>query len=163
MLASIRENPVEVVVTEKKPAAQSKSARKPEGFTAEEKAAMKARVAEMKSERSKADGLAEVLAKIAEMPAPDRELAQRVHEIIMAIAPELDVKTWYGMPAYAKDGKVICFFKPASKFKARYANFGFSDAAMLDDGSLWATEFALTALSPAVESRIRELVKRAVS
>ena len=161
MLASSHTNPVGEVMTEKKPA--SKPSRASDGFTAEEKAAMKARVAEMKSARGKADGLTEVLAKIAEMPTPDRKLAQRVHEIIMATAPELEAKTWYGMPAYAKDGNVICFFKPASKFKARYANLGFSDAAKLDDGSLWPTEFALTALGPAIESRISELVKKAVS
>ncbi len=137
------------------------------GFTNEERAAMKARAQELKAQaradKNKADGEGEVLAKIAEMPAPDRVMAERLHAIITASAPALSPKTWYGMPAYAKDGKVVCFFKSADKFKSRYATLGFSDEAKLDDGSMWPTDFALTKLTAADEARIRALVKRAVS
>jgi uncharacterized protein YdhG (YjbR/CyaY superfamily) len=129
------------------------------GFTAEERAAMKERARELKSDGGEAD----VLEKIAAMPEPDRSMAQRLHAIVRAAAPELAPRTWYGMPAYARDGKVVCFFQNASKFKARYATFGFSDKANLDDGAMWPNSFALTELTGDVEARITELVKRAVS
>jgi Domain of unknown function (DU1801). len=138
-----------------------------EGFTAEERAAMRERARELKaasrSQAAKADGESDLLAKIAEMPAPDRALAERLHARIKASAPDLSPKTWYGMPAYAKDGKVVCFFQPADKFKARYATFGFSDEANLDDGAMWPTSFALKELTAADEARIGALVKKAVS
>jgi uncharacterized protein YdhG (YjbR/CyaY superfamily) len=134
------------------------------GFTAEERAAMRERTREMKAARSgKADGESDVLAKIADMPAADRTMAERVHAIVKDAAPDLAPRTWYGMPAYARDDKVVCFFKPASKFKARYATLGFSDKANLDDGGIWATEFAVHKLTATEEKRIRELVKKAVS
>jgi len=138
------------------------------GFTAEERAAMKERARELKAEaranRDKAAGERDVLAKIAEMPEPDRTLAERLHEIVKTSAPALSPKTWYGMPAYAnKDGRVVCFFTPASKFKERYATFGFNPAANLDDGSMWPTSFALKELTAAEEARIAALVKKAVT
>jgi uncharacterized protein YdhG (YjbR/CyaY superfamily) len=138
------------------------------GFTAEERAAMKERAKELKAEaranKEKAAGERDVLAKIAEMPAPDRTLAERVHAIVKASAPDLSPKTWYGMPAYAnKDDKVVCFFQSAQKFKARYATFGFSDAANLDEGAMWPTSFALKELTAAEEVKIAALVKKAVS
>jgi uncharacterized protein YdhG (YjbR/CyaY superfamily) len=133
------------------------------GFTAEEKAAMKERAAELKAEAAKADGEAALLAKIAEMPPSDRAMAERLHAIVKASAPGLSPKTWYGMPAYAKGGKVVCFFQSADKFKARYATFGFSDQANLDDGAMWPTSFALKELTAADEARIGALVKQAVS
>ena len=134
------------------------------GFTDEERAAMKERAREAKAaRRGKADGESDVLAKIAEMPEPDRVMAERVHAIVKASAPALSPRTWYGMPAYAKDGKVVCFFQGAQKFKSRYATFGFNDAANLDDGAMWATSFALKELSAAEEARLSALVKRAVS
>ena len=132
-----------------------------DGFSDEEKAAMKDRVRETKA--GKVDGESELLAKVAEMPEADRALAKRLHALIKASAPSLSSKTWYGMPAYEKDGKVVCFFKPASKFKARYATLGFNDAAHLDDGTMWPTEYALTKLTAADEARITALVKKAVS
>lgn len=132
-------------------------------FTAEERAAMRERAREMKAGTSKADGERDVRAKIAAMPAPDRAMAERLHAIIKANAPALAPRTWYGMPAYAKDGEVICFFQNASKFKARYATLGFSDKANLDEGAMWPTGFALTELTPAVEARIAALVKKAAS
>jgi uncharacterized protein YdhG (YjbR/CyaY superfamily) len=131
------------------------------GFTDEERAAMKERAQELKAD--KADGESAVLAKIAEMPEPDRAMAKRLHAIIKASAPALSPKTWYGMPAYAKDGKVVCFFQSAQKFNARYATFGFSDAANLDEGAMWPTSFALKELTAAEEERIGALVKKAVS
>ncbi len=136
-----------------------------EGFTPEERAAMKERAEEMKAaaRRGKADGESDVLAKIAEMPEPDRAMAERLHAIVKASAPALSPKTWYGMPAYAKDGKVVCFFQSAHKFNSRYATFGFSDSANLDEGHLWPTAFALKELTPADEARIGALVKKAVS
>lgn len=121
---------------------------------------MKERARELKA--GKADGESAVLAKIAEMPEPDRSIAERIHAIIKASAPSLAPKTWYGMPAYAKDGKVVCFFTPASKFNARYATLGFNDAANLDEGNMWPTSFALKELTPAEEARIAALVKKAV-
>ena len=144
-----------------------KKTQKPTGFTAEEKAAMKERAKELKAEaRAKKDGAAgenAVIAAIAAMPPPDRIMAQRVHTIIKANAPGLMPKTWYGMPAYAKDGNVVCFFQSADKFKARYATLGFSDKANLDDGAMWPVAFALKELTAAEEARIAALVKKAVN
>jgi len=139
------------------------------GFTDEERAAMKERHQELKAaarrgpRADKADGERDVLAKIAEMPESDRVMAERIHAVIKASAPALTPRTWYGMPAYAKDGKVVCFFQAADKFKARYATFGFSDEANLDEGAVWPTSFALTELTAADEARIGALVKKAVS
>jgi uncharacterized protein YdhG (YjbR/CyaY superfamily) len=133
------------------------------GFTAEERAAMRERARELKARADKADGESEVLAKIAELPEPDRTLAERLHAIIKASAPALSPKTWYGMPAYARDGKVVCFFQSAQKFNTRYATLGFNDAANLDEGALWPVAFALTELTAAEEARIGALVKKAVS
>lgn len=146
-----------------KNAAASEKSRK--GFTSEERAAMKERARELKAEgrAAKGDGEGEVLAKIAQLPTPERAMATRLHALIKASAPTLSPRTWYGMPAYAKDGKVVCFFQSASKFKTRYATLGFSDAANLDDGAMWPTAFALKELTPAVESTIAVLVKKAVS
>ncbi len=129
------------------------------GFTAEERAAMRERAKELKS----AGGEKEVLAKIAEMPESDRTMAERIHAIVKATAPDLTARTWYGMPAYAKDDKVVCFFKSAAKFKSRYATLGFSDKANLDEGAMWPTDFALKKLTAADEKRIGALVKKAVS
>jgi uncharacterized protein YdhG (YjbR/CyaY superfamily) len=139
------------------------STKKSEGFTAEERAAMRERAKELKAEAQKADGERSVLQKIAEMPETDRAMAERLHEIVKASAPELSPKTWYGMPAYAnKDGKVVCFFQSAQKFDARYATLGFSDKANLDEGAMWPASFALKELGAAEEARIGALVKRAV-
>ena len=137
--------------------------KKSKGFTDEERAAMKERARELKAEKDKADGESAVLAKIAEMQEPDRAMAKRLHAIIKASAPALAPKTWYGMPAYAKDGKVVCFFQSAKKFKSRYATVGFSDEANLDKGAMWPTSFALKELTAAEEAKIGALVKRAVS
>ena len=139
----------------KKPAKASK------GFTNEERSAMRQRVQELKAD--KVDGESAVLAKIGEMPPPDRVLGERLHAIIKASAPALSPKLWYGMPAYAKDGKIVCFFQPANKFKTRYATLGFNDSANLDEGALWPVAFALTELTAAEEARIGELAKKAVS
>jgi uncharacterized protein YdhG (YjbR/CyaY superfamily) len=139
------------------------TAKKSEGFTAKERAAMKERAQELKAEAQRADGERSVLAKIAEMQGQDRAMAERLHEIVKASAPELSPKTWYGMPAYAKDGKVVCYFQGAQKFNARYATFGFNDKANLDEGAMWATSFALKELSATEEAKISALVKRAVS
>jgi uncharacterized protein YdhG (YjbR/CyaY superfamily) len=133
------------------------------GFTDEERAAMKERAQELKAATNKADGESAVLAKIAELPAPERAMAKRLHAVIKASAPALSPKLWYGMPAYAKDDKVVCFFQSAQKFKTRYATLGFSDAANLDEGALWLTAFALKELTAAEETRIGALVKKAVS
>jgi uncharacterized protein YdhG (YjbR/CyaY superfamily) len=156
-----------------KKSARSKAApgEKSVGFTEDERAAMKERARELKAEarrgarasEDKADGESDVLAKIAELQGPDRAMAERLHAIIKASAPVLSPKTWYGMPAYARDGKVVCFFQSAQKFKSRYATFGFSDAANLDDGAMWPTTFALKDLTAAEEARIGALVKQAVS
>lgn len=124
---------------------------------------MKERAKELKAEANKADGESAVLEKIAEMPEPDRSMAERLHAIIKASAPALSPKTWYGMPAYAKDGKIVCFFQSAHKFKARYATFGFNDAANLDEGAMWPTSFALKELTAEAEAMIGALVKKAVS
>lgn len=137
--------------------AAPKSAKK-KGFTAFEREAMKERVKEM----SQTDGEGALLAKIAEMSEPDRSMAKRIHAIISSNAPELSPRTWYGMPAYAKDDKVVCFFQAAAKFKARYATFGFSDTAKLDDGTFWPTSFAVKELTPAAEAKLTALVKQAV-
>ena len=146
-----------------KPEAKSKA---PE-FTPAEKAAMKERARELKAEaargKKEADLENEVLAKIAEMPKPDRVMGERIHAIVRTNAPELKPKLWYGMPAYTKDGKVVCFFTAADKFKSRYASFGFDEAANLDEGSMWPTSYALTKLTKTDEKRIAELVKKAVS
>jgi uncharacterized protein YdhG (YjbR/CyaY superfamily) len=132
------------------------------GFSAAEKAAMKERVRELKAEKNRADGEAELLAKVAEMAKPDREMATRLHALVKSVAPGLLPKTWYGMPAYANaDGKVVCFFKDAGKFGDRYATFGFNDAAQLDDGAMWPTSFALVELTAADEKKLAALVKRA--
>ena len=140
---------------------------KSRGFTAEEQAAMRERAKELKAEerasKNRAEGEGDVLARIAEMPESDRVMAERIHAIVKASAPGLSPKTWYGMPAYAKDGKVVCYFKSAHKFKERYATFGFNETAHLDEGAMWPTSFALTKLTAADEARIRALVKKAVS
>jgi uncharacterized protein YdhG (YjbR/CyaY superfamily) len=137
----------------------------PTGFTAEERAAMKERAREMKAESraDKSDGESAVLEKIAEMQGSDRAMAERLHALVRASAPTLSPKTWYGMPAYARDGKVVCFFQSARKFKSRYATLGFSDAANLDEGAMWPTTFALKELTTAEESRIVALLEKAVS
>jgi uncharacterized protein YdhG (YjbR/CyaY superfamily) len=147
--------------------AERKPAKKSKGFTAEERAAMKERAQELKAEaranKDRAAGEGAVLAKIAEMQGADRAMAKRLHAIITASAPALSPKTWYGMPAYAKDGKVVCFFQSAEKFKSRYATLGFNDAAKLDKGAMWPTAFALKELTAAEEKKIGALVKKAVS
>ncbi len=146
--------------------ATKKPAKASEGFTDEERAAMRERAKEVKARpgAGKADGESEVLAKIAEMRAPDRAMAERLHAIIKASAPDLSPKTWYGMPAYAnKQGQIVCFFQSAEKFKTRYATLGFSDKAHLDDGAMWPNSYALTELTAANEARIAALVKKAVS
>jgi uncharacterized protein YdhG (YjbR/CyaY superfamily) len=140
----------------------------PERLSAEERAALKERTAELKAagrrkKSGKADGESDLLAKIAEMPEPDRVLAERVHALVTAAAPELTPKTWYGMPAYALDGQVLCFFQAAAKFKSRYATFGFNDNARLDDGDMWPTSYALTGLGDVEEAAITALVKKAVA
>ena len=143
--------------------AERKAAKKAsKGFTAEERAAMRERAQELKAEARAADGETALLEKIAEMPRPDRVLAERIHAIVKASAPDLSSKTWYGMPAYARDGKVVCFFQSADKFKARYATLGFSDEANLDKGAMWPTSFALKELTAADEAKIAALVKKAV-
>jgi uncharacterized protein YdhG (YjbR/CyaY superfamily) len=160
-------------MAERKPAEkgtqQSATGKTSKGFTDEERAAMKQRAQELKAEArrgpraGKADAERDVLAKIAELPEPDRAMGERLHAVIKASAPALSPKLWYGMPAYAKDGKVVCFFQAAQKFNERYATFGFSDQANLDEGAMWPTAFALKELTAADEARIGALVKRAVS
>jgi uncharacterized protein YdhG (YjbR/CyaY superfamily) len=142
---------------------KSTADKKSTGFSAEEKAAMKERARELKAEAQKADGEAALLAKVAEMKGTDRAMAEKLHAIVKKSAPGLVPKTWYGMPAYAKDGKVLCFYQGADKFGSRYASFGFTDEAKLDDGAMWPVYFALKELTPAVEKRIAALVKQAVS
>ncbi len=139
------------------------AAARTKGFTDEEKAAMKDRVREMRAAADAADGESEVLAKIAELTEPDRAMGKRLHAVIRASAPDLVPRLWYGMPAYAKDGKIVCHFQPASKFKTRYATLGFSDQAHLDEGAMWPNAYALTKLTSADEARISALVKQAVS
>jgi uncharacterized protein YdhG (YjbR/CyaY superfamily) len=157
-------------MAERKPAKKgTQESAKRTTFSDEERVAMKERAQELKAEArrgpraDKADGESAVLAKIAEMQGPDRTMAKRLHAIIKASAPALSPKTWYGMPAYAKDGKIVCYFQSAQKFKSRYATFGFSDEANLDEGAMWPTSFALTELTAAEEARIAALVKKAVS
>jgi hypothetical protein len=147
--------------TQKSAKRTSESGKTSKGFTDQERVAMKERLQEQKA--GKGDGESAVLAKIAEMPEPDRALGERLHAIIKASAPALAPRLWYGMPAYAKDGKVVCFFQSAAKFKTRYATFGFSDKANLDEGAMWPTAFALKELTAADEARIGALVKKAVS
>lgn len=145
--------------------AERKSTRKSttsSGFSAEERAAMKERARELKAEAAKADGEKALLEKVAEMKGTDRAMAERLHELITAAAPALSPKTWYGMPAYAKDGKIVCFFQSAEKFDSRYATFGFSDEAKIDQGAMWATSWALKELTAAEEKKIVTLVKKAV-
>ena len=144
-------------------AKKSTSGKASKGFTDEERAAMRERARELKAAAGKADGESDVLAKIAGMREPDRAMAERIHAIVKASAPALSPRTWYGMPAYAKDGKVVCFFQSAQKFKTRYATFGFSDKANLDEGAMWPTSFALKELTAAEEAKIGALVKKAVS
>jgi uncharacterized protein YdhG (YjbR/CyaY superfamily) len=158
-----------VPTTQKSAKRNAASENRSQALTDEELAALKETVQERKAEArrgrraDKADGEREVLAKIAEMPEPDRSLAQRIHAIVKASAPALTPKTWYGMPAYAKEGKVVCFFTSADKFKSRYATFGFNDSANLDEGPMWPTSFALKELTAAEEATIGALVKKAVS
>jgi uncharacterized protein YdhG (YjbR/CyaY superfamily) len=149
--------------TQKSTKSSTPARKEPKGFTAEEKAAVRERAKELKAEARKADGESALLAKVAEMPKADRVLAERIHAIVKATAPDLSPKTWYGMPAYAKGGKVVCFFQSAEKFNSRYATFGFSDQANLDKGALWPTAFALKELTAADEAKIAALVKQAVS
>jgi uncharacterized protein YdhG (YjbR/CyaY superfamily) len=144
----------------KKPAKRTTDANR---WTDDERAAMKERAKELKAASTKADGESDLLAKIAEMPESDRVMAERIHAVVTANAPELSPKTWYGMPAYARDGKVVCFFKSADKFKSRYATFGFEEDANIDEGSMWPTSFALTKLTAADEAKLAALVKKAVS
>ena len=144
-------------------AAKSTTGKASKGFTVEERAAMKERARELKAAARGAEAERDVLAKIAEMSQPDRAMAERIHALIKASAPALSPRTWYGMPAYAKDGKVVCFFQGAQKFKSRYATLGFSDEANLDEDAMWATSFALKELTAAEEARIGALVKKAVS
>ena len=156
--------------TKKSAKSTTATTKRSKGFTDEERAAMKERAQELKAEArrgtrasKKEDGESDVLAKIAEMKGPDRAMAKRLHAIVRASAPALSPRTWYGMPAYAKDGKVVCFFQSAHRFKSRYATFGFNDAANLDEGAMWPTSFALKELTAAEEARIGALVKKAVS
>jgi uncharacterized protein YdhG (YjbR/CyaY superfamily) len=162
---TIREAAQEATMSDKKTTQKSGTTAK--GFTPEERAAMKERARELKAEaranKSRADGESDVLAKIAEMHGPDRAMAKRLHAIVTASAPALSPKTWYGMPAYAKDGKVVCYFQSAQRFNSRYATFGFSDEANIDEGAMWPTSFALKELTAADEARIGALVKKAVS
>ena len=156
-----------MAATKKTTERSTSTAKSYDGFTEDERAAMKERGQELKTaarrgSRAEKDGESDVLAKISEMDGPDREMAERIHAIVRASAPDLTPKTWYGMPAYYKDGEVVCFFTPADKFKARYASFGFNEAAKLDDGAMWPTAWALTKLTAADEKKIGELVKKAV-
>jgi uncharacterized protein YdhG (YjbR/CyaY superfamily) len=146
----------------KKSASTSRSGNVSE-WTAEEKAAMKEHARELKAAKGKNDGAADLRAKIDEMNATDKAIAEKVHAIVMKTAPDLEQRTWYGMPAYARDGKVLCFFQPAAKFKARYSTIGFDESAKLDDGSMWPTSWALTDVNAADEKRIADLVKKATS
>ncbi len=152
-------------MADRKPATKrtTASGKKSTGFSSAERAAMKERAQELKAEARKADGEKALLAKIAEMKGRDRAMAKRIHAIVKASAPDLSPKTWYGMPAYARDGKVVCFFQSAEKFESRYATFGFSDEANLDKGAMWPTSFALKELTAADEAKIKALVKKAVS
>ena len=157
--------PAKTTTTKKKAAAKKTSAPRNSSsgkFSAEERAAMKEYARELKEQKTKEDGKKLLQAAIAKMKEPDRSMAKRIDKLVMEAAPELAQRTWYGMPAYAKDDKVLCFFQDAQKFKARYATFGFSDEASLDKGGMWPTSYALTELTPADEKKISDLVKRAV-
>jgi uncharacterized protein YdhG (YjbR/CyaY superfamily) len=147
---------------EPKPAKAASKVKAAQGFSAEEKAAARARVQELKAEAARADGQLELLAAIARMQEPDRAIAKKVHALITAAAPSLAPKTWYGMPAYAKDGNIICYFQNAGKFKVRYQTLGFSDKAKIDDGAMWPIQYALMKLTPTEEAKITALVKKAV-
>jgi uncharacterized protein YdhG (YjbR/CyaY superfamily) len=149
--------------TQKSATSTARRGRKHEGFTADERAAMKERARELKAATGRAEGERDLLAKIEEMSDSDRAMAERIHAIVTATAPELAPRTWYGMPAYARDGAVVCFFQPAQKFKSRYATLGFNDTANLDEGAMWPVTYALTGLTDALETKIAELVKQAVS
>jgi uncharacterized protein YdhG (YjbR/CyaY superfamily) len=149
--------------TQKSAKSTARRGQKHEGFSADERAAMKERARELKAAAGRAEGESDLLAKIEEMSGPDRAMAERIHAIVTATAPDLAPRTWYGMPAYAKDGAVVCFFQPAQKFKSRYATLGFSDVAALDEGAMWPVTYALTGLTDDLEARIAELVKRAVA
>jgi uncharacterized protein YdhG (YjbR/CyaY superfamily) len=151
-------------MAERKPPAKRKTGNASKGFTDEERAAMRERAKELKAAgRGKSDGESDVAAKIAEMPKADRAMAERIHAIVKDSAPDLSPRTWYGMPAYAKDGSVVCFFQSAQKFESRYATLGISDKANLDKGAMWPTSFALKELTAADEAKIRALVRKAVS
>jgi uncharacterized protein YdhG (YjbR/CyaY superfamily) len=164
MLSMTKEGTMSAKKATQQPAKRTTATRKKSsGFTDEERAAMKERAQEVKAEARRADGESALLAKVAEMPEPDRAMAKRLHAIVTASAPDLTPKTWYGMPAYAKGGKVVCFFQSADKFKSRYATFGFSDEANLDEGAMWPTSFALKKLTAAEEKKIGALVKKALS
>jgi uncharacterized protein YdhG (YjbR/CyaY superfamily) len=149
-------------MAERKPVKRTASKSAGTGFSAQERAAMRERARELKAAKAGADGEAEVLAKIAAMPEPERAMAERLHAVIRAAGPSLVPRTWYGMPAYSLDGQTLCFFQSRAQFKARYMTLGFSDKAHLDDGPLWPTSFAVTELTPEAEARIGELVRRAV-
>jgi uncharacterized protein YdhG (YjbR/CyaY superfamily) len=151
------------LMVQKAPAKKAAQKKSTGGFTAEERAAMKERARELKTSKDREESERDVLAKIAEMPASDRALAKKIHAIVTAVAPELSPRTWYGMPAYTRDGKVVCFFKSADKFNSRYATLGFEEAANLDAGSMWPTSYALKKLTVAEEAKIKALVKKAAS
>ena len=153
----------DISTTQNSAASTTATGKKSNGFSAEERAAVRARARELKAEAERADGENALLAAIAELPEPDRTMAARLHALITAHAPVLAPKTWYGMPAYARDGKIVCFFTPAHKFNTRYATFGFNDTAHLDDGAMWPVAFALTELTAAAEARIIALVQQAMS
>lgn len=149
--------------TQKSASGKTADGKKSKGFSAEERAAMKERAREQKAEQEKEAGESDLLAKIAEMQEPDRSMAERIHAIIKATAPDLSPRTWYGQPAYAKDGKIVCFFQPSQKFNTRYSTLGFNDSANLDEGSMWPVAFALKKLTAAEEAKIIALVKKAIS
>ncbi|HET7900970.1 MAG TPA: DUF1801 domain-containing protein [Candidatus Nanopelagicales bacterium] len=164
MAATTKTSAATAAVAKKRPAKKAAATAGDDTFNAEERAAMKEAAKERRAQKSgTTDGLADVLAKIAAMDDDDREIAEKVHALVLAAAPDLQVRTWYGMPAYAMNGKVVCFFQDAAKFKARYCTLGFQDPANLDEGSMWATSFAITGITRADEKRITDLVRRAVS
>jgi uncharacterized protein YdhG (YjbR/CyaY superfamily) len=152
-----------VVMKDKQKPARTTAGKASRGLTVDERAAVKERARELRAAANEADGESELLAKIAEMTEPDRAIAERLHAVITATAPTLSPRTWYGMPAYARDGNLVCHFQPAQKFKTRYATLGFSDKANVDEGDMWPVAYALPKLTPAVEARIAALVKKAVS
>ena len=160
-------NPIPILevdlMAQKAPAKKSTQKKSAGGFTAEERAAMKERASELKASKNREESERDVLAKIGEMPASDRAMAKKIHAIVAAVAPDLSPRTWYGMPAYTRDGKVVCFFKSADKFSSRYATLGFEEAANLDAGSMWPTSYALKKLTATEEAKIKALVKKAAS